>query len=341
MRADLDPAPTAITRPLHVLAAVSVTTLSAEDDAAAGRATKVRLDTLETGNSPRQDGISVEHVRSLAKAGEELPPILVQRSTRRVIDGMHRLAAALAKGQGEIAARFVDCTDEDAFVLAVVANINSGLPLPGADRRAAAARIMRHRPEASDRLIAKLAGLTPKAVGTIRRQASATLPKPARRVGRDGRLRPVNPSNGRRIASQILEADPDASLREIAKRAGISIGTAHDVREKVRQGSDPVSPKSRRCARCGAAERTAEPGGGSVDFELILRRLRRDPALRYSQSGRALLTWLSPPRLVSTADWQDVADAIPPHCSFEIIEIARGCAQAWSEFAAELDRRNH
>jgi hypothetical protein len=111
------------------------------------------------------------------------------------------------------------------------------------------------------------------------------------------------------------------------------------VREKVRRGSDPVSPKSRPCPRCAAA-RVTERADDNVDFELILRRLRRDPALRYSQSGRALLSWLSSPRLLSMEDWQDMADAIPPHCSFEIIQIARSCAQAWSEFAAELERRN-
>lgn len=334
IRADLDPVPTTVFRPLQVLAGVCST-----DVAAAGQAARVQLDTLQPADSPRRGGTNAEHVRSLADAGEELPPILVQQSSRRVIDGMHRLAAAREKGQREISARFVDCTDEDAFVLAVVTNITCARPLPATDRRAAATRIMRHRPEASDRLIAELAGLTPKAVGTLRRQAAQTLPNPARRMGKDGRLRPVNPSDGRRIASQILEADPDASLREIAKRAGISIGTAHDVREKIRQGSDPISPKSRACSRCTAA-RTAEIPDDNVDFDLILRRLRRDPAVRYSQSGRTLLNWLSSPRLLSTADWQNIADSIPPHCSFEIIQIARNCAQAWTAFAEELDRRN-
>jgi ParB-like chromosome segregation protein Spo0J len=345
IRADIDPTPTATTRPLHVLAAVSATTLSATALSTANgstheQAAKIPLDTLEPADSPRSDGISAEHVRSLAEAEAELPPILVQRSTRRVIDGMHRLAAARQRGESVIQARFVDCTAEDAFVLAVATNISGGLPLPSADRRAAAARIMRQRPEASDRLIAELAGLTPKVVGGIRRQASETLPNPARRMGRDGRLRPLNPSDGRRIASQILEADPDASLREIAKRAGISIGTAHDVREKIRRGSDPISPKSRTCSHCGTTSRSTPVADDNVDFDLILRRLRRDPALRYSQSGRALLAWLSSPRLLSPEDWQEIAATIPPHCSFDIIQIARGCAQVWSEFATELAKRN-
>lgn len=321
-------------RPLHVLATASVS-----DVAAAGHATPVRLDTLEPADSPRRDGTNAEHVRSLADAAQELPPILVQRSTGRVIDGMHRLAAARAKGQTQISARFVDCTDEDAFVLATVTNIACGLPMSAADRRAAAARIMRYRPEASDRLIAELAGLTPKAVGTIRRQAAETLPRPARRMGRDGRLRPLNPSDGRRIATQILETDPDASLREIARRAGISIGTAHDVREKIRRGSDPVSPKNRSCTSCETVRSTGKTVD-DVDFSTILNRLRRDPALRYSESGRALLTWLSSLSLMSSTRWRDIADSIPPHCSFEIIHIARSYAQAWSDFATELDRRN-
>jgi hypothetical protein len=330
-RVAIEPAPEVITKHLRVLAAVSTS-----DGEPAGR---VRLDTLGPADSPRLDGVNTEHVRALAEAAAEFPPILVQRSTMRVIDGMHRLSAARRKGQPDIGVEFFDCTDEEAFVLAVAANATDGLPLTGADRRAAAVRIMRHRPEASDRLIAELTGLTPKAVGGIRRRAAETLPKPAKRVGRDGRIRPVDPSGGRRIASQILAADPGASLREIARMAGISIGTAHDVREKIRRGSDPVSPRGRKSARyvtTGQGNRA----NGQADLDAILRRLRHDPALRYSESGRSVLGWFCGPRLLTAADWQDVIDRIPPHCRFEIVQLASGCAAVWSDFAAELERRN-
>src|SRR5580700_1549271 len=170
MRAAIEPASTAITKHLRLLAAVSAS------DGEPAR--PVGLDLLEPADSPRLDGLNAEHVRALAEAEGEFSPILVQRSTRRVIDGMHRLAAARQKGQPCIRVEFFDCTDEDAFVLAVAANATQGLPLSGADRRAAAVRIMRHRPEASDRLIAELTGLTPKAVGGIRRRAAETLPRP-------------------------------------------------------------------------------------------------------------------------------------------------------------------
>jgi ParB-like chromosome segregation protein Spo0J len=337
LRATLDPAPTAVTNALHVLTAVR-----APDGEADGRA---RLDSLRPADSPRRDGIDAAHVQALAEAAEELPPILVQRSTRRVIDGMHRLAAARRNGQVEVGVRFVDCGDEDACALAVATNITGERPLSAAERRAAAARILRHRPEASDRLIAELAGLTPRAVGNIRRLAAGTLPNVARRVGRDGRIRPLNTSDGRKIASQILAADPDASLREIARRAGISIGTAHDVREKVRRGSDPVTPKARCCSKaqcCPKCEGARDDAASAepADFDLILRRLRQDPALRYCETGRSLLGWLSQPRLLESADWQQIIDSIPPHRRPDVIAIASSCARAWGEFARELERRD-
>ncbi len=42
------------------------------------------------------------HARSLAQTEADLPPIVVHRTTTRVIDGMHRLTAAGLRGEREI-----------------------------------------------------------------------------------------------------------------------------------------------------------------------------------------------------------------------------------------------
>jgi hypothetical protein len=62
--------------------------------------------------------------------------------------------------------------------------------------------------------------------------------------------------------------------------------------------------------------------------------------LRYCESGRSLLGWLSRPRLLASADWQQIIDSIPPHRRPDVIAIASSCAQAWGEFARELQRRD-
>ena len=63
----------------------------------------VPVELLRHADSPRLDGESPDHIRTLAESGSDLPPILVHRETMRVIDGMHRLRAAILNGQLETA----------------------------------------------------------------------------------------------------------------------------------------------------------------------------------------------------------------------------------------------
>jgi ParB-like chromosome segregation protein Spo0J len=62
------------------------------------RIERVSIESLAESGSPRLAGQNEEHARLLAESGLELPPIVVHRPTRRVIDGMHRLAAARLRG---------------------------------------------------------------------------------------------------------------------------------------------------------------------------------------------------------------------------------------------------
>ncbi|MFD1048734.1 serine hydrolase, partial [Kibdelosporangium lantanae] len=94
---------------------------------------RVPIDSLLPADSPRLSGESMEHARMLAASEAELPPIVVHRPTRRVIDGMHRLKAAALRGQDDILVRFYEGDDEDAFIVAVETNIAHGLPLSLAD----------------------------------------------------------------------------------------------------------------------------------------------------------------------------------------------------------------
>src|SRR5215204_7137150 len=68
----------------------------------------VPVRSLLPADSPRQAGVDLEHTRMLAGIDERLPPIIVHRSTMRVIDGAHRLGAALLRGDEMIEVRFFD-----------------------------------------------------------------------------------------------------------------------------------------------------------------------------------------------------------------------------------------
>ncbi len=164
----------------------------------------VPLLSLRPADSPRLNGEDKAHIARLAEMDTPLPPILVDRRTMRVIDGMHRLMAASLQGRENISVRFFDGNETDVFLRAVQENIAHGLPLSQADRRAAAERIIASHPHMSDRAIGHSVGLAAKTVATIRKSSSEEIPQSNARVGRDGRVRPLDsghiPGNGARRA---------------------------------------------------------------------------------------------------------------------------------------------
>lgn len=296
---------------------------------------------LGRSDSPRLSGLDAEHARILADVEGDLPPILVRRSTMLVIDGMHRLTAAQLRGQDTIAVRFFDGTESEAFLLAVRTNIAHGLPLRIAERRAAAERILRAHPEMSDRSVAGVTGLAAKTVAAVRRGATGELPQLDARIGVDGRRRPVSAADGRRLAGELFALHPESSLRKVAKGAGISVGTARNVRERIRRGEDPAPPRQRP-----RTDRRDGPGDGVaavrrpaevVDFGATLGSLRRDPSIAYSPQGRTLLRWLGA-RLITAADFEKMLPGIPPHCAIVVARMARQTALSWAEFADALER---
>jgi ParB-like chromosome segregation protein Spo0J len=306
----------------------------------------VPLDDLLPGHSPRLVGEDDEHIRVLAQPDRRLPPILVHRPSMRVIDGMHRLGAARLRGEDTIEVVFFDGSDDDAFVMAVRANVSHGLPLSFADREAAVARIITSHPEWSDRAIAATTGLAARTVAAVRGRI-VELPSQTARIGRDGRVRPLDSTDGRRAASRLIAAQPDASLREIARTAGISPATVRDVRARLQRGEDPVPQRrtrSERPVRAAGSQERAEPAReendqlSAMDRNNVLQNLERDPSLRFAKSGHLVLRWLSR-RVIAGEEWRNVADAVPPHTAYIIAALARRCAREWLEFAQQLEHR--
>ncbi|MFH8347661.1 ParB N-terminal domain-containing protein [Streptomyces sp. NPDC018045] len=312
----------------------------------------VEISALSVSDSPRISGEDQEHIELLAVADAPLPPIIVHRGTLRVIDGAHRLRAAERRGRTTIPVRFFDGDDADAFVLAVETNTVHGLPLTKADRKRAAERIIASHPIWSNRMIASIAGVAPATVAKVRRRMSGGASAERGRVGQDGRFRPLDGAEGRRLAGELIAENPDLSLRQIAQRTGISPETARDVRNRIRRGEEPLlTARGKR-----GEQQTQGPGrhsvprraaGGTVpgirmpaaDRRRVVNRLKGDPALRYSDTGRTLLRLLGI-HTVSPEEWEKITSDLPRDHRRTIARLARAYADNWSELAQRAAERD-
>jgi ParB-like chromosome segregation protein Spo0J len=310
---------------------------------------------LRAADSPRLNGEDKAHIARLAETETRLPPILVNRRTMRVIDGMHRLMAASLQGRETIDVIFIDGSEADIFVRAVQENIAHGLPLSQADRRAAAERIIASHPHMSDRAIGHSAGLAAKTVAGIRKRSSEDLPQSNARVGRDGRVRPLNSGEGRRRAAELLVQQPEASLRDVARAAGISPATVLDVRKRLERGESAIPGKHLASGRAtsgaeanadgdGTPARTARfspPDSRSTapdKMAFTVEKLLRDPSLRSNERGKGMLRLLYV-NAVAAERLPDIATGVPPHCVSIVVQLAHQYAKMWQDFASELDGR--
>jgi ParB-like chromosome segregation protein Spo0J len=317
----------------------------------------VPVDSLLPADSPRSRGEDDEHIQRLAERGDDLPPVLVQQGTMRVIDGMHRLRAAIRNGRRSIEVEFFDGDDEEAFIRAVEQNVAHGLPLTLADRKDAAARILGFRPALSDRSVASMTGLSPKTIGAIRARLSEEIPRLDARQGRDGRLRPLDSNEGRLRAAEVIRKNPGAPLREIATLAGVSPETARSVKAQLREGDNPPRNRRQRPGRTvkqpaesagGGAESSATVDAGAQDprngqptdeIKSILQKLSRDPALRHSETGRRLLQIIHA-KTVDSLLLSMLMQESPPHSRPLLARIARCNASIWKEIELELSRQS-
>jgi ParB-like chromosome segregation protein Spo0J len=316
----------------------------------------VPVASIRNSYTPRKNKANENHVQVLAQSPLPLPPIVIHRASMRVIDGVHRLRATELRGHNTIAARLFEGNDAEAFALAVHLNVTHGLPLTLSERKAAAQRVLKSYPHWSDRSIGLIAGVSNKTVGKLRGCATEEISQLNPRLGRDGKVRPVSPASGRRRAAEFLSMNPRASLREIARKAGVSVTTARDVRQRVDKGESPlpdnlakksgktVAPTVVTTNGATVPAPTNAPDGSHTRTRMVpegrgrdlLQRLRNDPSVRSSERGRALLRLLSTVVVAITA-CDEFAEAGPTHCSGTFAEIARKNARAWQEIADKFE----
>jgi ParB-like chromosome segregation protein Spo0J len=324
------------------------------------------IGTIEGDLSARAAGVDDAHVDLLIQCPDPMPPIVVHRPSMRVIDGLHRFHAAQRLGRGDIEAELFDGTEAEAFALSVHLNVRHGLPLAHDERNAAAVRILAMQPNWSDRFVAGIAGLSHRTIANLRQCSTGPDVQLNGRLGRDGKVRPLDPANRRLRAAGFLTENPHLSLRELAQAAQISLATARDVRLRVRDGLDPVPDRMRRRSqaqgpddempsagqrrqpeasvfapvptRQGHGTRPPSPHAGdqSAAFDPILQRLKKDPAIRFSESGRALIRHLVAAQF-AVAHCGELLSVVPAHSLRTVAQIAQNNAAAWRRLAELVD----
>lgn len=317
---------------------------------------EVSLSLLERGPFLRGAGTDPAHVKLLADAAgsTQLPPILVQKGNYRIVDGMHRIEAARLRGEKSIKARFIDCTDEDAFILAVKSNTLHGLPLSRSDRILGAQHILSWHPDWSDRAVGAATGLSAKTIADLRRRSPEEIQQFSKRVGRDGKRHPLEAADGRRRAAEYMTAQPDASLRQVAREVDVSLGTVQDVRARMRRGMDPAAVGRHRSSRPVAtpeAEDAPPPANATDSRDIrhnsrnpswteISSKLKNDPSLRYTEGGRKFFRWMTM-YAMHAGEWKEFMDAIPPHWRKDVGTIVNEVRDELLHFAEQLRQRQN
>jgi len=190
----------------------------------------VPLAELSDADWPRVRGLDLRHAKALATKEDDLPPILVSSRSLQIIDGMHRLRAAELRGQRYVGVRFVDVGPDGAF------------PARGASQSHARNPFDRRRPpgQSPSDLV------RPHRSGGYRRghphspRRPTTTPAGRRPPWPRRPYPPFATTHGRRHAGEIIAADPNTPLRDVARAAGISVAAAHDVQLRLRRGDDGV-----------------------------------------------------------------------------------------------------
>ena len=205
-----------------------------------------------------------------------------------------------------------------------------GLALTSEDPRCGVLRVLSTEPTWSDRRIGQICAVSPKMAARLRSNDATTTNTTAdKRVGRDGRARPVHPGAMRGPIAEAIECDPSASLRAIASQLGVSPETVRSVRKECSVYSNEP-PMARSAVDDGPVQRFL-PRHGEV-----AAAGRIDNAFHSTSEGMTFVEWLD-----STSVGQSGCrvDDVPLSRVYEIADEARRRASFWPRFADSLEAR--
>lgn len=217
----------------------------------------VRISDIDIASYQIRDGLSeaaVERYAETLQAVEAIawpfPPVVLNQTEQGYvcIDGAHRIAAAMKAGREAVEAKVVTLSETDAKVEAAKANMANGLPLSASERKKAIARLIELRPSWADTAIAKLMGIHRNSVARVRKE-----------LGIGNRTeRTVE------AVEAAKAANPDATQRELAQAAGVSMETVSKIPRRssisAPNGADVPPPFS-------PPPIPKRPGVASPDFE--------------------------------------------------------------------------
>jgi hypothetical protein len=255
----------------------------------------------------------------------------VRRSTLEVVDGERRLRTALSLGLGEVRVRWFDGDDTEAIVEFVRSNMRHGAEPDRAERREASRRILCLHPDWSDRRVGELCHISPKTVAEVRASLCASgetqVAEADARVGRDGRVRPLDARAQRAKIIEAIKESPRASLRAIAGPIGVSPETVRRVRAAM--------------AEDGTLEGEPLP---PVDLHLYYLR-RHQPAWQpdsafSSQDEAAEVAEFLERTDTSMIDPEVHSRAIPLSRVYEVADEARRRSAFWLRMAELVENRS-
>jgi ParB-like chromosome segregation protein Spo0J len=320
-----------------------------------GLVVRLPLDELRPGPSLREGGINAAHVDSLVQLEGRWPPILVASRDRTIVDGHHRVMAAKALGHVEVSCVYFDGTPDDAYLESVRRNVVHGLPLTLRERERAATQIVQSYGRWSDRRIAELCSLSPTTVARVRKSVVAASTSRSRRseatgqlssrIGRDGRVRPIDATPLRSRIVKALHADPEASLRVLASKVGASPETVRRVRHQLscQEMGDGDGFDCGRQLQVAHTNRHRHDDDIKPAMELLAAFTEdttpswtADPAVLSTQAGAVFARWLARTRLT---DWRKHVAAVPLSRVYEVADEARQRAEHWQQFALALEDR--
>jgi ParB-like chromosome segregation protein Spo0J len=197
--------------------------------------TRVELHGLRRRHQLRR-ALDPDHIELLCEVLDRCPPIIIT-SDGALVDGEHRVAAALSLGRTDLPAVVLgdtDCVGTD-LIQSIEANTGHGLPLTQAERRSAVEAVLAVRPDLADRAIAQICGVARSTVKCKRAEAcSGGLNDHLNaRAGSDGKRYGGAPPTWRPHLEALLRIDPTMTVRTLAARTGASVGAVHARRQEV------------------------------------------------------------------------------------------------------------
>jgi hypothetical protein len=307
-------------------------------------AVELSVASLTLGPSPRKTGVVPEHVRVLAQLDGHWPPLLVNRADLTIIDGAHRFHAARMLGYRQVWCVYFDGDREEAFLEAIRRNTRHGLPLTLREREDAAAQLLGLHREWSNRRVAESCALAHGTVAKIREQlcSSGEAEQLNKRVGRDGRIRPVDSAETRKSIERALESAPGATARQIAAQVGASPTTVATVRSRMKQAAAGAEalliPGSAYASGTSGRVQAVEQPGAVPSASEALGNWRSDVSLSSTPEQKLFLAWFEKTSIQE--EWTEFVDVPPLSRVYELADEARRRAQYWEKFAQAIEFRS-